>query len=295
MRPLAAARGDPRSSPTAPARGDAYVFADRQRLKQVLLNLLSNAVKYNRAGRDASPSSCERARRRHGCVIEVDRHRRRHPHRATSTGCSRRSSGSAPSRPTSRAPASGSRCRKRPGRGDGRRARRRARTLGAGQHLLGRAARCVEGHRRAARPAPRRVHHCRRWRRRRERPRRLVLYIEDNLANLTPGRADPGRAPSARAGRGHAGRLGLELAAPAPARAGPARPAPARHPRRRGAAAAPRRRAHRAIPVVMVSADATEASNSGAWRAGARAYVTKPIDVDELLAVLDDTLARAGR
>jgi signal transduction histidine kinase len=29
--------------------GDSYVFADRQRLKQILINLLSNAVKYNRA------------------------------------------------------------------------------------------------------------------------------------------------------------------------------------------------------------------------------------------------------
>ena len=27
---------------------DAYVYADRQRVKQILLNLLSNAVKYNR-------------------------------------------------------------------------------------------------------------------------------------------------------------------------------------------------------------------------------------------------------
>lgn len=30
--------------------GDGYVLADRQRLKQVFLNLLSNAIKYNRAG-----------------------------------------------------------------------------------------------------------------------------------------------------------------------------------------------------------------------------------------------------
>jgi PAS domain S-box-containing protein len=32
------------------SRGDCYVEADQQRLKQVLLNLLSNAIKYNRAG-----------------------------------------------------------------------------------------------------------------------------------------------------------------------------------------------------------------------------------------------------
>ena len=49
MRPLAAAR----SIHFAPNRSSTcshYVFADRQRLKQILLNLLSNAVKYNRIG-----------------------------------------------------------------------------------------------------------------------------------------------------------------------------------------------------------------------------------------------------
>jgi signal transduction histidine kinase/ActR/RegA family two-component response regulator len=49
MQPLAAAQrinlvGDPTRS------CNRYAFADRQRLKQILLNLLSNAVKYNRVG-----------------------------------------------------------------------------------------------------------------------------------------------------------------------------------------------------------------------------------------------------
>ncbi|MCU1449134.1 MAG: hypothetical protein JWP02_1304, partial [Acidimicrobiales bacterium] len=39
---------------------DTYVFADRQRLLQVLLNLLSNAVKYNRTGGSVAVS-CEEA------------------------------------------------------------------------------------------------------------------------------------------------------------------------------------------------------------------------------------------
>src|SRR5215207_9244434 len=49
MRPLAAARS---IRLIAPPHGDVanYVFADRQRLKQILLNLLSNAIKYNRHG-----------------------------------------------------------------------------------------------------------------------------------------------------------------------------------------------------------------------------------------------------
>jgi CheY-like chemotaxis protein len=36
--------------PPSPQSCDCHVFADRQRLKQVMLNLLSNAVKYNRTG-----------------------------------------------------------------------------------------------------------------------------------------------------------------------------------------------------------------------------------------------------
>src|SRR6476646_6132442 len=45
MRPLAAERSILLEA-NCPARSAAYVLADRQRLKQVLLNLLSNAVKY---------------------------------------------------------------------------------------------------------------------------------------------------------------------------------------------------------------------------------------------------------
>lgn len=43
-----------------PEIGDVYVRADRQRLKQVFLNLLSNAIKYNRDG-GAVTATCEQA------------------------------------------------------------------------------------------------------------------------------------------------------------------------------------------------------------------------------------------
>ena len=49
MRPLAAARSI-RLSASPEATCVQYVFADHQRLKQILLNLVSNAIKYNRMG-----------------------------------------------------------------------------------------------------------------------------------------------------------------------------------------------------------------------------------------------------
>ena len=48
MRPLAAQRGIDLATPAQP--GSEHVLGDRQRLRQVLLNLLSNAVKYNQPG-----------------------------------------------------------------------------------------------------------------------------------------------------------------------------------------------------------------------------------------------------
>jgi protein-histidine pros-kinase len=48
IRPMADERGIALASPLAV--GDDHVLGDRQRLKQILLNLLSNAVKYNRDG-----------------------------------------------------------------------------------------------------------------------------------------------------------------------------------------------------------------------------------------------------
>jgi signal transduction histidine kinase/ActR/RegA family two-component response regulator len=51
--PLAAARGITLNTPQVSV-GSGYIIADTQRLKQVLVNLLSNAVKYNRDGGEVS-------------------------------------------------------------------------------------------------------------------------------------------------------------------------------------------------------------------------------------------------
>ncbi|HZC70033.1 MAG TPA: ATP-binding protein [Jatrophihabitans sp.] len=58
VRPLAAERGIHLLGNDTDSC-DAYVFADRQRLKQILLNLLGNAIKYNREGGTVS-ISCAR-------------------------------------------------------------------------------------------------------------------------------------------------------------------------------------------------------------------------------------------
>ena len=51
---VAAAQGGVALSPLASVNGGCWVLADRKRLKQVLVNLLSNAVKYNRRGGSVS-------------------------------------------------------------------------------------------------------------------------------------------------------------------------------------------------------------------------------------------------
>jgi len=48
--------------------------------------------------------------------------------------------------------------------------------------------------------------------------------------------------------------------------------------------------ATRTIPVAVLSADATPTQISRLLSSGARAYLTKPLDVDKVLRLVDDTL-----
>jgi CheY-like chemotaxis protein len=50
-----------------------------------------------------------------------------------------------------------------------------------------------------------------------------------------------------------------------------------------------------AIPVVIVTADATAARSEQLLSRGAAAYVTKPFDIRGLLDVVDATIAAAAR
>jgi CheY-like chemotaxis protein len=50
------------------------------------------------------------------------------------------------------------------------------------------------------------------------------------------------------------------------------------------------------IPVIVVTADATENQRALVTSRGATAYITKPIDIDELLGAVDDAMfAPAGQ
>ena len=49
------------------------------------------------------------------------------------------------------------------------------------------------------------------------------------------------------------------------------------------------------VPAVALSADAMPAPIAAAQRAGFRAYLTKPLDVAELLRVIDEALATDGK
>ena len=54
-----------------------------------------------------------------------------------------------------------------------------------------------------------------------------------------------------------------------------------------------KRTAH--IPVVIVSADATQASLDRLFAAGADAYLTKPLDLDDFLATVDRFVEQGKR
>jgi CheY-like chemotaxis protein len=124
---------------------------------------------------------------------------------------------------------------------------------------------------------------------------RTLLYIEDNLSSLKLIEALIERIGGARVITAMQGKLGLELAR----RRRPDLVLLDLHlPDIDGAEVLERLRgdpATREIPVVIVSADATEGQAERLLAAGAAAYITKPIDVPRLLEVLGEQLGeRSG-
>jgi len=122
----------------------------------------------------------------------------------------------------------------------------------------------------------------------RPRPSRTALYIEDNLSNLKLIERILTRRPEIKLIAAMHGRIGLDLARQhrpdlilldlqLPDMSG-----------REILQALKAEKATRETPVVVISADATQGQIRELLAAGARAYLTKPLDVQEFLEVLDE-------
>lgn len=281
MRPMVEQRGM-RLVVDRPDDSTGYVFADRQRAKQVLLNLLSNAVKYNRP-RGTVVVSCARVSDSRVRISVAD----------TGMGI--------PSdrlnmlfTPFERL---GAEHGVEEGTGIGLALSRRlteamggtltmTTTTGQGSTFtveLPSAEGPVERYERLAlapQYVPPVVTH----------GGRLVLHIEDNLSNLSLIERVFAQRPGVEVIAAMQGRLGLELAR----KHQPALVLLDLHLPDMGGEQVLRQLRDdpvtSSIPVVIVSADATSGQIQRLLNAGAAAYVTKPIDVREVLRHLDEAV-----
>ncbi|HEX4492397.1 MAG TPA: ATP-binding protein [Acidimicrobiia bacterium] len=262
---------------------DAYVLADRQRLRQVLLNLLSNAVKYNRVGGTIA-IGCDR---RDPGQIRIS---------VTDTGAGiPLESQSKLFQPFERLGAEQTNVE---GTGVGLALSRKLTDAMGGrldfESTVGRGSTfyvelpLTEGPvERFERMNPEPVEAAAR-----DAARHTVLYIEDNLANVKliehvfASRGDIDLVPAMQ------GRMGLDLARREP----PALVLLDLHlTDMDGRDVLQQLRAEPAtadLPVIVLSADATERQIERLLAEGATAYVTKPIDLAEFLARVDELLPK---
>lgn len=121
-------------------------------------------------------------------------------------------------------------------------------------------------------------------------PQHTILYIEDNFSNLQLVEEILKLRPTIRLLAGLDGETGLEIAA----QNKPDLILLDLHlPDMRGDEVATRLKSNpqtQQIPIIIVSADATQLNNQALLKAGIQAYLTKPIDVANFLQVLDTTL-----
>jgi CheY-like chemotaxis protein/anti-sigma regulatory factor (Ser/Thr protein kinase) len=263
----------------------AYVQADRQRLRQVLLNLMSNAVKYNRVGGTIAVA-CDERDPAHLRITVTD----------SGAGIARELYPKL-FQPFERLGAEQTNIE---GTGVGLAlSRRLADAMGATldfESTVGRGStfwielQVVEGPvERFERlsPTPTEASAA-------DAPHHTVLYIEDNLANVKliehvfAGRGDVDVVAAMQ------GRLGLDLAR----RDRPALVLLDLHlPDVDGGEVLRAMRADpatAALPIVVLSADATDRQIERLLADGATAYVTKPIDVAEFLRIVDGLLPVAA-
>ena len=255
-----------------------YMFADRQRAKQIMLNLLSNAVKYNRQHGTVAVS-CESGRTAVRIAVAD-----------TGMGIPSERLGLLFT-PFERLGAEQS---GEEGTGIGLAlSRRLAEAMGGTLDvvsLLGRGSTFAVELPRVEGPVERyeRLGDCFRTAGPIEVPARTILHIEDNLANLKLVELVLAQRPGTKVVGTMQGRLGLELARQH-------RPAlvllDLHLPDMFGDELLERLRDDAitaSIPVVIVSADATPGHARRLLNAGASGYLTKPIDVAELLRMLDE-------
>jgi signal transduction histidine kinase/ActR/RegA family two-component response regulator len=283
VRPLADAEGIELRAETVPGMERQHVMADAQRLKQILLNLLSNAIKYNRPGgsidlvvNDVGENVCIEVRDTGGGLSEEQLANLFTPFdRLGAEGSEVEGTGLglALSKGLAEAMGAGIRVSSEVGTGttfflDLSKGSDPNETS-AGRDLEKAASVAIGGQ------------------------VRTVLYIEDNLSNLTLVESILEHRPGVRLLTAMEGRAGLDLAL--------------HHdpdlvlldlnlPDLEGGEVLRILRADvrtSSIPVVIVSADATERQIASFKGAGALDYLTKPIDVQRFLRVVDRALAEA--
>jgi signal transduction histidine kinase/ActR/RegA family two-component response regulator len=280
MRPQAAGRGVQLPA-TVPA-ADVYVMADRLRLQQVLLNLLSNAIKYNRDGGTVAVS----------CLTEPGSTRVRIGVRDTGRGIPPEMVARLFT-PFDRLDADSTAIE---GTGLGLALSKRLAEAMGGTILVD--SRVGEGttftvdvavaEAPAAHGATADAPEASTTRR---ATRGKILYVEDNVANIQLLQSIVTRRPGVSLLASMQGRTAIDLARTH----APGLIVLDLHlPDIPGDEVLARLLADsetRDIPVVILSADATPARIERLLAQGARAYLTKPFDITELLALFDATLA----
>jgi PAS domain S-box-containing protein len=282
MRPLAAERGTELLTP-APLDQSCYVMADRQRFKQVLLNLLTNAIKYSpldgkvRVSSSATGSGAMRiVVSDTGAGISSEKLVR------LFTPFDRLGAEQTPVEGTGLGLALCQRLMQAMQGSIGVNS-----TLGQGSTFWVELA-CadsplerVASAKRNASPSPNGS----------GAEKLTILYVEDNLSNLTLIEQMLAEQPHIQLITAMQGQLGIELAR----RHSPDLILLDLHlPDLPGWEVLSRLQRHdatREIPVVIISADATSRQRKRLMAAGARAYLTKPLDMREFFRVIDETCA----
>jgi signal transduction histidine kinase/response regulator RpfG family c-di-GMP phosphodiesterase len=267
------------------AYGDPYVHADRQRLKQVLLNLLSNAIKFNRSnGLVVLTCQTTRDQRLRVEVADTGSGIEEEGLKKIFTPFERLSADRNAVGGTGLGLALSKRMIEAMGGSIGVES-----TLGVGSRFHFELAL---------------VEHVSEQKPDRDFPAALsalgqaasfhgtILYIEDNLSNIRLIEQILARYPAVQLVEAMQGKLGLDLA-------NTHKPdwilldlhLPDMSGEEVLRALRQEQRTER-IPVTILSADATPGQVSRLMAAGAREYLTKPLDVRQLIALLEDTLRR---